>query len=170
MEINVLFEDTWLWCTEKCRNHGGDDGALCWNLSFWIWGKDVYKHNFLKLMSGEVLDAVEVSLALFRFPGVGENYCATEAWSWRSPQYGRSQTLEQSCTQQRPAEIAYWKQEEKPFSCNVSQVASSAKFNLYQQTKIIYRAHPYFLTASSEGWICKEIDWWLARYCENKQK
>lgn len=30
-------------------------------------------------MSGEVLDAVEVSLALGRFPGVGENYCATEA-------------------------------------------------------------------------------------------
>lgn len=98
-------------------------------------GERCAQTNFLKLMSGEVLDAVEVSLALCRFPGIGENYCATEAWSWRSPPDGRSQTLEQSCTQQEPAEIAYWKQEEKLFSCNVSQGPSSAKVNLYQQTK-----------------------------------
>lgn len=81
-------------------------------------------------MSGGVLDAVEVSLALCRFPGVEENYCATEAWSRRTPLDGRNQTLEQSCTQQEPAEIAYWTQEEKPFSCNASQVLSSSKVNL----------------------------------------
>lgn len=109
-------------------------GETCWNLPFWVCGKDVPKYNCLRVVS-EVLDTAELNTVLCRNPGAGENYYATEGWSWRSLPCCRSQILEQSFALQEPAETAYWKQGEKPFSCNVSSVPSPAKVNTFQLTK-----------------------------------